>query len=114
MNVVLLIMMKSQIQSKWLNFFLLQASYLVTFSYSFISEAAYRGKYKILSAVLTISFRLHILGLETSAPECSAQSLGGEANINEPTGSAISLMCSPPRGITQGECWDGDTHIFIK
>lgn len=105
MNVVPLIMIKSQIQSKWLNFFLLQASYLVTFSYSFRYEAAYRGKCKILSAVLTISFRPHILGLETSAPECSAQYLGGEANIN---------LCSPPRGTTQSECWDGNTHILIK
>lgn len=99
MNVVLLIMMRFQIQSKWLNFFLLQTSYLVTFS--FRNEAAYRGKYKILSAVLTISFRPHTLGLATSAPECSAQSLGGEANINEATISAISLVCSPPRRTTQ-------------
>lgn len=31
------------------------------------------GNAKILSTVLTISFRPHILRLETSAPECSAQ-----------------------------------------
>lgn len=88
-------------QSKWQNFFSFQRLYLVTFSSSLRNEAVYRRKYKIFPAVLTTSnFRPYSLGayigLDTSTPKRSTQSLGTEVSVNEVTSSAVNQRCSHP------------------